>query len=61
MSQYAEEELLAQTKQTPSKDLVAQIRETLELSVDEFNHRGDFVALDEIERRLATQESGADA
>lgn len=48
----AEEEMIEQLASTPSRDLVAQIRETLEMAVDAFNHRGDFAALDEIELRL---------
>lgn len=53
MSHNIEPEALAQIQQSPSTELIAQIRETLELSVDEFNHRGDFAALDELEARLA--------
>jgi hypothetical protein len=47
-----EDELIAEIAQASSRDLVAQIRETLELAVDAFNHRADFAALDELERRL---------
>jgi hypothetical protein len=56
-----EEQILNEIHATPSDELFAQIRETLELSVDEYNHRADFAALNELAGRLKAHEAREDA